>query len=190
MEEVGGEFEGHEAHVADLRSSLDVTLDTGHDEVRQKALSSYDSGARSVDALKEVGHLDSCTGRSDLFEALSSENRVEPDQEASEQYDADLERRGVPDTACRRSLIGEQVLNRMERYVIREGNKVIRRPCTMTFKFGNAGNLTSTEIALVPCSIAGRRIVLQLAVLPGTGSENPLLMSKERVSALKWVFTF
>ena len=183
-EEVGGEFEGHEAHVADLRSSLDVTLDTGHDEVRQKALSSCDSGARSVDSLKEVGHLDSCTGRSVLFEGLSSENQVEPDQEASEQYDADLERHGVPDTACRRSLIGEQVLNRMEQHVIREGNKVIRRPCTMTFKFGNAGNLTSTEIALVPCSIAGRRIVLQLAVLPGTGSETPLLMSKELLRTL------
>ena len=129
--------------------------------------------------MKEVGHLDSCTGCSGLFEALSSENQAGLDQEASGQYDADLERHGVPDTACRRSLIGEQDLNRLERYVIREGNKVIRRPCSMTFKFGNAGNLK-----LVPCSIAGGRVVLQLAVLPGTGSETPLLMSKELLRTL------
>lgn len=42
--------------------------------------------------------IDSCTGRSGLFEALSSENQAGLDQEASGQYDADLERHGVPDT--------------------------------------------------------------------------------------------
>ena len=183
-EQLTGDYDEQEVNVVDVRSSLDVMLDTNHCEANQKALSSDHSGARTVESSREVNYVGPCTDRSGVFEALSSENRAEQDQEASGQYDADLERHGVPDTACRRSLIGEQVLKRMERYVMREGNKVIRRPCNMTFKFGNAGNLISKEIALVPCSIAGRRIVLQLAVLPGTGSETPLLMSKELLRTL------
>ena len=49
-EQTGEELEGHEAHVAEVRTSLDVTLDATCDEARQKALSSCDSGARIVGA--------------------------------------------------------------------------------------------------------------------------------------------
>ena len=176
--------EGHEVHVVETRSSPNVMLDSSNDEAG-KALGNQLS-ARTAMVSKEASCVGTCTDwlRTDVFEALSSENQAGDDQEASGQYDADLESHGVPDTACRRSLIGEQVLKRMEQYVVREGNRVIRKPCSMIFKFGNAGNLTSEELALVPCSIAGRRIVLQLAVLPGTGAETPLLMSKELLRTL------
>ena len=182
VEQTGDDYEGYEAHVVEMRSSPNVMLDTKHDKVKQKALSRNYDDARTVETSREVDYIEPCTDRRNVFEALSSENQVKQNQKTSGQYDADLERHGVPDTACRRSLIGEQVfefLKRMERFVIHEGNKVIRRPCDMVFKFGNAGNLMSKEVALVPCSVAGRRIALQLAVLPGTGSETPLLMSKE-----------
>lgn len=90
-----------------------------------------------------------------------------------------LDSHGVPDTACRKSLIGESVLGRMSRYVERDGNKIIRVPGMFSFRFGNSEVLTSHEVAVVPCRIADRRAMLKLSVLPGKGAETPLLMSKE-----------
>ena len=122
-------------------------------------------------------------GSADSFETLSSKNQdvfAESDYEAH----AALDTHGVPDTACRRSLIGENVLERLEQHVRHEGLTVKRVPGTSTFKFGNAQQLKSHEFAIVPCTIGGRKVVLKLAVLPGAGAETPLLMSKELLKTL------
>ena len=62
-----------------------------------------------------------------------------------------LDSYGVPDTASRRSLIGEAVLNKLEGQTKKMGDQVVRKPCVSEFKFGNCGMLTSTKVAQIPC---------------------------------------
>ena len=118
------------------------------------------------------------------MDILSSESQGGSDSKAEGQYMADLSDHGVPDTACRRSLIGASVLERMEEHVRGVGCRIVRKKGVNVFRFGNAESLTSTELAIIPCFIGGRKILLQVAVLPGTGSETPLLMSKELLREL------
>lgn len=86
---------------------------------------------------------------------------------------------GVPDTACRKTLVGKDTLHRIESQLLKSGMKVKRAKISNEFKFGNAGTLQSSEVAMIPGHIAGKRIVVKAAVLPGTGAETPLLLSKE-----------
>ena len=116
-----------------------------------------------------------------VFESFSTDHGGSP---SAEQYVAGLECHGVPDTACRRSLIGESVLDRVEEKIRGRGERVVRRPHVSVFKFGNSGELTSHEVACIPCRIGGRRVIMQVAVLPGSGAHTPMLMSKEMLKAL------
>ena len=126
-----------------------------------------------------------CTGLATFSnEALSSESQGGPDSVIEGQYIAELSEHGVPDTACRRSLIGANVLHRMEEHVRDLGCRVVRKKGVNVFRFGNAESLTSTELAIIPCFIGGSKILLQVAVLPGSGSDTPLLMSKELLREL------
>ena len=52
----------------------------------------------------------------------------------------------VPDTACRRTLIGEYTLSRLERHLMKQGYKVRKIPGEFSFRFGNSGTLVSREI--------------------------------------------
>ena len=116
-----------------------------------------------------------------LYESFAAD---QDDLESCGDYVAQLDRHGVPDTACRRSLIGAHVLHDLEEVLRGKGKKVTRRKCMSSFKFGNAGELTSREVAQIPCSIGNRQVVLQVAVLPTPGERTPLLMSKEMLKAL------
>ena len=132
-----------------------------------------------------VDSLISCTDMATFeMDILSSESRGDKDSTKEGQYMADLSDHGVPDTACRRSLIGSNVLDRVEEHVKGLGGRVVRKKGLNVFRFGNAESLTSNELAIIPCCIGGRKILLQVAVLPGTGSETPLLMSKELLREL------
>ena len=97
---------------------------------------------------------------------------------------AALQTHGVPDTACRRSLVGEHVLQRVEEHWKGHGRTVQRREATATFRFGNNGSLQAREVAVIPCQISGRHVLIQVAVLPGSGAETPLLLSKELLKDL------
>ena len=97
---------------------------------------------------------------------------------------ADLACHGVPDTACRRTLIGEAVLRRMSLVLGKSGLRVRFVAETHDFRFGNAGTLRSVRSAMIPVCIGGKKFVVKAAVLPGTGSETPLLMSKELLRGL------
>lgn len=99
----------------------------------------------------------------------------------SEQFlnDSCLATCGVPDTACRKTLVGHETLARIETELFKHGLKVKRATVSNEFKFGNAGTLQSTEVAMIPGHVAGKRIVVKAAVLPGSGQETPLLLSKE-----------
>ena len=166
----------------------DVTLDsfhmdgTGHFDDEGKALSrdfhqvlsdrSGNQDEPGVD-LTEV-----CRARN--FEALSAE-----DGEVKEVYmSAALDRHGVPDTACRRSLIGEHVLEKLEKNLNQHGVQVLRKPARNIFKFGNSETLVSKEVAVFECNIGHRRVVRKVAVLPGSGGSTPFLMSKEMLKGL------
>ncbi|CAK9001698.1 H3 lysine-79 specific) [Durusdinium trenchii] len=102
----------------------------------------------------------------------------------TEYMPAALETHGVPDTACRRSLVGENVLQRVEEYLKGHGRMVQRREATATFRFGNNGSLRAREVAVIPCQISGRHVLIQVAVLPESGAETPLLLSKELLKDL------
>lgn len=107
------------------------------------------------------------------------------DASAQEAYmSAALDRHGVPDTACRRSLIGENVLHRLEEELRISGRRCMRKKGRNVFRFGNAETLCSTEIAVFPIQLGSRRIMCQVAVLPGAGAETPFLMSKEMLKSL------
>ena len=86
---------------------------------------------------------------------------------------------GVPDTACRKTLVGAGVLARIEGVLERQGMTVKRARIPNDFRFGNAGVLRSSEVAMLPANVAGVRVVIKAAVLPDEGQETPLLLSKE-----------
>ena len=106
------------------------------------------------------------------------------DQGVVEYTAAALETHGIPDTACRRSLIGSNVLARVEEHLSRTGRRVQRKEATSHFRFGNNGSLRSDEVAVIPCCIAGQQLLIQVAVLPGSGADTPFLMSKELLKEL------
>ena len=98
---------------------------------------------------------------------------------------AGLADHGVPDTACRRTLVGKSVLKRMSDVLRESGLQVRLVRESHEFRFGNAGLLRSTHSALIPVCVGGKQLAIRAAVLPGTGSETPLLLSKELLRGLQ-----
>ncbi|CAE7033038.1 unnamed protein product, partial [Symbiodinium sp. CCMP2456] len=107
------------------------------------------------------------------------------DAKSSEAYMADLASHGVPDTACRRTLIGESVLSKMSDVLSESGLRVREIDEEHEFRFGNAGVLRTTKTALIPISLGGKRLAIKAAVLPQSGAQTPLLLSKELMRGLK-----
>ena len=165
-----------------FRSSVGVG--SQHAEVAKEALGQWshqsmdDCEPRTVTSLGIEQRPEPVVLRS--FEVHSSEKEFPSQAE----YAAALDSHAVPDTACRKTLIGEAVLSRMELRAKELGWKVVRKPCKAVFKFGNAGSLTSEEAAIIPCMIGGRKLLLKASVLPGSGAGTPLLFSKELLKKL------
>ena len=113
---------------------------------------------------------------SSFFETLHSE----PDVAALSEY-------AVPDTACRRTLIGEAILRELEGKLQSKGLRVVKRSEPNEFRFGNAGTLRSDTVAQIPVTFGKHRVVVHAAVLPGTGSQTPFLLSKELLKQLNCV---
>ena len=100
---------------------------------------------------------------------------------------ATLDSHAVPDTACRRTLIGDYVLSLLESRLNEKGLIVTRRREVNEFRFGNAGILKSCEVASIPVTIGERHVVVNAAVLPEPGSRTPLLFSKELLKSLECI---
>ena len=113
----------------------------------------------------------------EVFESFSVEHSVT----------ADLDEHAVPDTACRKTLVGEYTLRGMEAKLNSRGLRVRRRKEVNEFRFGNAGTLISSEVALIPVTIGRSRLIVHAAVLPGTGQHTPFLLSKELLRGLDCV---
>ena len=174
--------EGHETLVVEVMEKSVKHEEKTQSDMYSGALghSKYDFPVSGHDLEERSFH--DAVHVAEFFEAHVADQ--EPDHFDGEQYMASLDSHGVPDTACRRSLIGEAVLTKLEEKVRLMGDHVVRKPCISEFKFGNSGMLTSKEVARIPCRIGHRRVVLQVAVLPHPGSYTPLLMSKEMLKAL------
>lgn len=91
---------------------------------------------------------------------------------------------GVPDTACRRTLVGQETLAQIEKCLKKQGYKIHKAKVSSEFRFGNNGTLMSREVALLPANIAGKRVVIKAAILPEQGRNTPLLLSKELLKQL------
>ena len=86
--------------------------------------------------------------------------------------------KGVIDTGCSRSLIGQATLEKWERMLARRwglNTQRIQLAKTMTFRFGNDGTLETRTLAVLPVGMAGVSGVC-VYVVPGGA---PLLLSKE-----------
>ena len=100
---------------------------------------------------------------------------------------ADLCEYAVPDTACRKTLVGEVILQGIEKRLNQKGLRVIRRHEKNEFRFGNAGTLISSEVAQIPLWLGRRRVVVHAAVLLDSGSLTLFLFSKELFRKLECV---
>ena len=135
--------------------------------------------SRSTD--EAAKHLDDAL---ELFEADVLRGGVANSAEHFAHQHASLEEHAVPDTACRKTLVGEYTLRGLESKLNSVGLKVLRYGEVNDFKFGNAGVLRSQEVAKIPVRLGSRTVVVHAAVLPGTGSQTPFLLSKELLKHL------
>ena len=121
----------------------------------------------------------------DFFSASNDEFGFSPEEVLSAESglagcdDPELGRCAVPDTACRRTLVGAYTLLILEQHLKRQGYRVVRKRGESEFRFGNAGTLVSREVAIIPACVGSRKFLIKAAVLPGTGQNTPLLLSKE-----------
>ena len=76
-------------------------------------------------------------------------------------------------------MVGARTLLRIEEGLKGQGLSVQRAQVQNAFRFRNAGTLESTETVLLPAILGKKKLVIKAAVLPGQGSETPLLLSKE-----------
>ena len=101
-----------------------------------------------------------------------------------ESFDPILGTCAVPDTACRRTLIGSYTLQQLEKFLRNQGYKTIHQQGESEFRFGNAGTLVSKEVVILPANIGGKNLLIRAAVLPGSGQYTSLLLSKELLKQL------
>ena len=99
-------------------------------------------------------------------------------------HDCSLSTHAVPDTACRKTLVGQQTLEGIESELRLRGKKVHRFEDENVFRFGNDGCLKTSESVLIPVTFKHRSVVIRAAVLPGKGANTPLLLSKEFLKQL------
>ena len=123
---------------------------------------------------------------SEVFESHFGD-RFEQDSEAymCEQRQACcLSTHAVPDTACRKTLVGEQVLKDMETKLKEKGKRLRFVRESNVFRFGNSECLDTDWTVLIPAQFGHKSVVIRAAVLPHKGSQTPLLLSKELLKQL------
>ena len=99
-------------------------------------------------------------------------------------YDCSLSTHAVPDTVCRKTLVGQQTLEGIESELRLRGKKIHRFEDKNVFRFGNDGCLKTSESVLIPVTFKHRSVVIRAAVLPGKGANTPFLLSKEFLKQL------
>ena len=95
-----------------------------------------------------------------------------------------LAEHAVPDTACRKTLIGEYTLQGVEQCLRRRGLRVEWVAEENEFRFGNGGLIRAKWVVKMPLELGSTAVMVHAAVLPEGGARTPLLLSKE---VLKWL---
>lgn len=95
---------------------------------------------------------------------------------------------GVLDSGCGRTIIGASTLRSFEQ-LLRQRQLPLpqRRPECNSFRFGNGATELSTEVAVIPVWLAGRRGAISAAIIQG---EAPLLISRTALQTLKACLNF
>ena len=91
---------------------------------------------------------------------------------------------GVPDTACRKTLVGEYALRCIEGKLRQQGLAVVYSEGSHVFRFGNSETLSTQSVATIPAMLGHHKLLIRAAVLPGKGRHTPLLLSKELLRKL------
>lgn len=160
-----------------------VSWDAGlQDDVRNSGFAdSHSTGNRQrCDEPKKptVVHQSERRLESEMCDVFSAEDVLSADR------DPQLSMCGVPDTACRRTLVGSDTLALIEKHLKGQGLKAQRAKVQNSFRFGNSGTILSEETVLLPAKVGSKRFVIKAAVLPNGGKQTPLLMSKELLKQL------
>ena len=103
------------------------------------------------------------------------------------QPDSTLGECAVPDTACRRTLVGAYTLQLIEQTLRKFGLKVLRRKEVSEFRFGNSETVVAEESAIIPACIGDHRFLIRASILETQGRCTPLLLSKELLKQLNCV---
>ena len=139
---------------------------------------SHSTGNRQRPGESAVVQNDERRPQPDVFEVFHAEGLLR------DGLDPQLACCGVPDTACRRSLVGKDTLVMIEGFLKKQGLKAKKAKVSNHFKFGNSGTIQSEETVLLPANLAGKRFVIKAAILPEGGKDTPLLLGKELMRQL------
>ena len=114
--------------------------------------------------------------------------RYSADSESHEAYMGEavcsLSTHAVPDTACRKTLVGQETLKGIEAELKKAGRSVRYVVDRNVFRFGNSECLETDISVLIPAQFGRKLVVVRAAVLKSNGSRTPLLLSKEFLKQL------
>lgn len=187
--------DGHEAMVADHESLQNEVAGVSHEarELRGK----FDEVFFTEDSLEQLEALvvDSAVEKGgaasvSMFSKVFEDHFGSSDRDGDEAYMCDssnvcsLFSHAVPDTACRRTLVGEVTLKGIQDKLKEIGRRVRYVEEKNVFRFGNNECLETCWSVLIPVKFGPRPVVIKAAVLSGQGGRTPLLLSKEFLKQL------
>lgn len=95
-----------------------------------------------------------------------------------------LGRVAVPDTVCRRTLVGAYTLQLIESHLADQGLKTHRRREISEFRFGNSETLIGRECVILPACVGRHKFLIKTSIPCGKGRNTSLVLSKEFLGEL------
>ena len=80
---------------------------------------------------------------------------------------------GALDSGCGSTMVGSETIKNYEEMLAQKGLRIVYRPCSKRFRFGNDGENEASQEAVIPvalqCCRAGRSVcgLIRAAVVPG-----------------------
>ena len=187
--------DGHEAMVADHESLQEEAHGVSHEA--QELRGKFDEVFFAEDSLEQLEALmvDSAVEKGgaasvSMFSKVFEDHFGSSDRDGEEAYMCEssnvcsLFSHAVPDTACRRTLVGEVTLKGIQDKLKEIGRRVRYVEEKNVFRFGNNECLETCWSVLIPVKFGPRPVVIKAAVLSGQGERTPLLLSKEFLKQL------
>ena len=160
----------------------EVLMTEGWDESFYMDVGGYAVAPQDV-SLNHAGEFEPEVLSAEIGEAAAPAHRVFPEVFEAGNV-ANLDASGVPDTACRKTLVGEYTLECICKRLSDMGLRVKFAEESHVFRFGNSETMTTDRVASIPARLGEHRLIIKAAVLPGKGRCTPLLLSKELLRKL------